>query len=189
MHHLADAVDQVKTYCNALARLNGLIRHGSKAKASRFPMAAVVASLLITFEVSRVMQSALGMYIIPVFDVGRAGVCRSERLGQGRSEDVRQNLNLASIRTLVQPPQPHDVNEKYATRLPHRLQSGKRILSRCLVLCGRNETIETRTSAGFDRRQLHDWGNHPHLRHDRNASYRMFSTSYTDLRSKLYCCY
>jgi hypothetical protein len=128
-------------------RLNGLIRHGSKAEASRVPMASVMASHLITFEVLRVMQSTRGLYVIPVFDVGRTGVCRSQRLGQGRSEDVRQTLNLASIRTLVQPPQPHDVSERYAMRLPHRLQSGKRTLSRCLVLWGRNETIEARTSA------------------------------------------
>ncbi|KAJ8106611.1 hypothetical protein OPT61_g9422 [Boeremia exigua] len=54
---------------------------------------------------------------IPAPCVGRMGIWRSQRLGQGRSEDLRHSLNLASIRTLVQRPQPHNLDEQYATGL------------------------------------------------------------------------
>ena len=62
---------------------------------------------------------------IPRQPLSRQGFWSCSRLGQGASEDLRHNLNPASIRTLVRPQRPHHHHRLWAIHPHQRFRTAK----------------------------------------------------------------
>lgn len=62
---------------------------------------------------------------MPRQPLSRPGFWSCSRLGQGASEDLRHNLNPASIRTLARPQRPHHHHRLEAIHPPQRFHTSK----------------------------------------------------------------